>query len=32
MSKLLAESLEEFRERNTEDVNEARGLFGDLAA
>ena len=32
MSKLLAESLQEFRERNIEDVNEARGLFGDIAA
>lgn len=32
MSKLLAESLQEYRERNTEDLNEARGLFGDLAA
>lgn len=33
MSKLLAESLYEFRKENSEEeVNEAKGLFGDLAA
>jgi len=32
MSKVLAESLYEFKESQKESVNEARGLFGDLAA
>lgn len=32
MTKLLAESLYEFRESKSEDINEARGLLGDLAA
>lgn len=32
MSKLLAESLYEFRQEKSEEINEARGLFGDLAA
>jgi len=32
MSKVLAESLYEFKESQKESVNEAKGLFGDLAS
>jgi hypothetical protein len=32
MTKILAESLYEFRKENNDDLNEARGLLGDLAA